>query len=102
MTVPSSSQSNAGARATIAHVGTNAQPTFAEDDDGASIMGRAANIASTAKDLLGALWYGANDGQGDDGQNNGRNQTQSGQRQSAGGIQGKSPFHKRSGSGSQS
>lgn len=102
MTVPSSSKSNTGARATIAHVGTNAQPTFAEDDDGASIMGRAANIASTAKDLLGALWYGANDGQGDDGQNNGRNQTQSGQRQGAGGIQGKSPFHKRSGSGSQS
>lgn len=24
-------------------------------------MGRAANIANTAKDLLGALWYGAND-----------------------------------------
>lgn len=32
-----------------------------EDDDGSSIMGRAANIANTAKDLLGALWYGAND-----------------------------------------
>lgn len=31
-----------------------------EDDDGSSIMGRAANIANTAKDLLGALWYGAN------------------------------------------
>jgi hypothetical protein len=29
------------------------------DDDGSSIMGRAANIANTAKDLLGALWYGA-------------------------------------------
>jgi hypothetical protein len=32
-----------------------------DDEDGSSIMGRAANIASTAKDLLGALWYGAND-----------------------------------------
>lgn len=32
-----------------------------EDDDGSSIMGRAANIANTAKDLLGALWFGAND-----------------------------------------
>jgi hypothetical protein len=30
-----------------------------DDDDGSSIMGRAANIANTAKDLLGALWYGA-------------------------------------------
>ncbi|OCF56147.1 hypothetical protein L486_06088 [Kwoniella mangroviensis CBS 10435] len=65
---------NAGKKATIAHVGTNAQPTLShqplsgpagvgagvgnDDDDGASIMGRAANIASTAKDLLGALWYG--------------------------------------------
>ncbi len=34
------------------------------DGDGSSIMGRAANIASTAKDLLGALWYGANEGPG--------------------------------------
>jgi hypothetical protein len=33
-----------------------------DEGDGSSIMGRAANIASTAKDLLGALWYGANDG----------------------------------------
>jgi hypothetical protein len=31
-----------------------------DDEDGSSIMGRAANIAHTAKDLLGALWYGAN------------------------------------------
>jgi len=31
------------------------------EGDGSSIMGRAANIASTAKDLLGALWYGANE-----------------------------------------
>lgn len=30
------------------------------DEEGSSIMGRAANIANTAKDLLGALWYGAN------------------------------------------
>nr|XP_019049868.1 hypothetical protein I302_00287 [Kwoniella bestiolae CBS 10118]OCF28798.1 hypothetical protein I302_00287 [Kwoniella bestiolae CBS 10118] len=64
---------SAAKKATIAHVGTNAQPTLinqppsgpgegvgvgGDDDDGASIMGRAANIASTAKDLLGALWYG--------------------------------------------
>ncbi|ODN97286.1 hypothetical protein L198_03849 [Cryptococcus wingfieldii CBS 7118] len=66
--VPSADKSNnSGARATIAHVGTNAQPTLSqpiEDDDGASIMGRAANIASTAKDLLGSLWYGQNEGQG--------------------------------------
>lgn len=34
-----------------------------EDEDGSTIMGRAANIANTAKDLLGALWYGANEGQ---------------------------------------
>ncbi|WVQ81195.1 hypothetical protein IAT38_003317 [Cryptococcus sp. DSM 104549] len=66
--IPASTKFNSGARATIAHVGTNAQPTLSqpqpmEDDDGASIMGRAANIASTAKDLLGALWYGANEGQ---------------------------------------
>ncbi|WVF65295.1 hypothetical protein IAT40_000019 [Kwoniella sp. CBS 6097] len=55
------SRTNSGGRATIAHVGTNAQPTLSqplEDDDGASIMGRAANIANSAKDLLGALWYG--------------------------------------------
>lgn len=32
-----------------------------EDGDGSSIMGRAANIATTAKGILGALWYGAND-----------------------------------------
>ncbi len=73
-----SSTSPSGARATTAHVSTNAQPTLskhaaADDDgmvvdgdgevegDGSSIMGRAANIASTAKDLLGALWYGANE-----------------------------------------
>jgi hypothetical protein len=31
------------------------------DEDGGTIMGRASNIANTAKDLLGALWYGAND-----------------------------------------
>lgn len=29
------------------------------DEDGSSIMGRAANIANTAKGLIGALWYGA-------------------------------------------
>ncbi|AFR96087.1 hypothetical protein C343_04203 [Cryptococcus neoformans C23] len=104
-TVPSSYRSNAGARATIAHVGTNAQPTLfqpTEDDDGASIMGRAANIASTAKDLLGALWYGANDGQGDDSQHDGQGQTQGRQRHGTDGTQGKNPFHKRSGSGAQS
>lgn len=65
-----------GSKATTAHVSTNAQPTMSlpvaiddddEDDDmevdgdGSSIMGRAANIANTAKDLLGALWYGANE-----------------------------------------
>ncbi|KAK4685550.1 hypothetical protein P7C73_g4597, partial [Tremellales sp. Uapishka_1] len=56
---------------TVAHVPTNAQPVLStpmstlptsssstDEDDGSSIMGRAANIASTAKDLLGALWYG--------------------------------------------
>ncbi|KAK8844076.1 hypothetical protein IAR55_006870 [Kwoniella newhampshirensis] len=67
---PTSSGSTTGAKATIAHVGTNAQPTLSQpvdDDDGASIMGRAANIASTAKDLLGALWYGANEGQPNNG-----------------------------------
>ncbi|WWD21268.1 hypothetical protein CI109_105752 [Kwoniella shandongensis] len=63
----SSGGATTGAKATIAHVGTNAHPTLSQpvdDDDGASIMGRAANIANTAKDLLGALWYGANEGQG--------------------------------------
>ncbi|WWC98229.1 hypothetical protein V866_005120 [Kwoniella sp. B9012] len=75
-TTATQASTNAGKKATIAHVGTNAQPTLShqplsgagagpagvsvgnDDDDGASIMGRAANIASTAKDLLGALWYG--------------------------------------------
>ena len=32
-----------------------------EEGDGSSIMGRAANIANTAKDLFGALWYGADE-----------------------------------------
>ena len=31
-----------------------------DEGDGSSIMGRAANIASTARDLFGALWYGGN------------------------------------------
>lgn len=34
------------------------------DRDGSSIMGRAANIASTAKDLLGSFWYGNNESGG--------------------------------------
>ncbi|WRT69318.1 uncharacterized protein IL334_006302 [Kwoniella shivajii] len=69
-TSSSSSNKAQGAKATIAHVGTNAQPTLSQpvdDDDGASIMGRAANIASTAKDLLGALWYGNESGNGNTG-----------------------------------
>lgn len=32
-----------------------------DDDDGSTLIGRATNIANTAKDLLGALWYGAQD-----------------------------------------
>ncbi|WVO15415.1 hypothetical protein L204_103073 [Cryptococcus depauperatus] len=95
-------RSNPGTRATIAHVGTNAHPTLSQpvdDDDGASIMGRAANIASTAKDILGALWYGANDGQGSTA---GQGTYGQGQRQRQGsgndnGAQGKG-FHRRSGS----
>nr|XP_019010081.1 uncharacterized protein I206_05643 [Kwoniella pini CBS 10737]OCF48862.1 hypothetical protein I206_05643 [Kwoniella pini CBS 10737] len=71
---PNNPRSNSGGKATIAHVGTNAQPTLSnqpfqlnDEDDGASIMGRAANIASTAKDLLGALWYGNEGGAGQGG-----------------------------------
>jgi len=73
-----SSTSPSGLRATTAQVSAIAQPTLSQppndddlvvdgdgevdgDGDGSSIMGRAANIASTAKDLLGALWYGANE-----------------------------------------
>ncbi|ORY28823.1 hypothetical protein BCR39DRAFT_505766 [Naematelia encephala] len=77
-------RSSSGGHPTIAHVGTNAQPTISQppagaDDsgalyfsgagsaggeaindqgDGSSIMGRAANIANSARDLLGTLWYG--------------------------------------------
>ena len=80
-------------RPTTAHVGTNAAPTLAQPMPGGfgrttsgsstgsnggrdaaafgdgvaadgTIISRAANIASTAKDILGALWYGANEGQG--------------------------------------
>lgn len=44
-----------------AHVGQGqgqgqGQGNEVDDEDGSSIMGRAANIASTAKDLFGALW----------------------------------------------
>ena len=71
--------SQSGVRATIAHVNVHAHPILSQpaggndedmtvedevDGDGSSIMGRAANIASTAKDLLGALWYGANEESG--------------------------------------
>ncbi|WVQ92971.1 hypothetical protein IAU59_000033 [Kwoniella sp. CBS 9459] len=75
-------RTNSGGRATIAHVGTNAQPTLSQpvdDDDGASIMGRAANIANSAKDLLGALWYGNESErvQGVQGQGQGQAQSQS-------------------------
>ncbi|ORX39362.1 hypothetical protein BD324DRAFT_619390 [Kockovaella imperatae] len=73
-----------GSQATTGHVPTNAQPTMSlpafDDDeemmgeggDGSSIMGRAANIANTAKDLLGALWYGANDPRAAAGQSGGQ------------------------------
>ena len=71
-----------GGKATTAHVGTNAHPTLSQppneyntplndgpipstytddmDDegDGSSIMGRAANIATSARGLLGGWWYG--------------------------------------------
>ncbi|OCF38454.1 hypothetical protein I317_07773 [Kwoniella heveanensis CBS 569] len=73
------SRTNSGGRATIAHVGTNAQPTLSQpvdDDDGASIMGRAANIANTAKDLLGALWYGNESERVQGGQSQGQGQGQ--------------------------
>ncbi|WVR08848.1 hypothetical protein IAU60_005906 [Kwoniella sp. DSM 27419] len=72
----SSNASTTGGRATVAHVGTNAQSTLShhqqrsnmrtrqnDEEDTASIYGRAATIASSAKDLLGALWYGNEGGQ---------------------------------------
>lgn len=39
--------------------GEPSQPSDADDDDGSTLIGRATNIANTAKDLLGALWYGS-------------------------------------------
>lgn len=40
--------------------GELSQPSDAgDDDDGSTLIGRATNIANTAKDLLGALWYGS-------------------------------------------
>lgn len=61
--------------ATVASVGTLAEPTLSQpvdDDDGSTLIGRATNIANTAKDLLGALWYGAHDEQGRTSQRDGR------------------------------
>jgi hypothetical protein len=43
--------------------GEMSQPSDGVDeaDDGSTLIGRATNIANTAKDLLGALWYGSQD-----------------------------------------
>ncbi|KAL1405074.1 protein phosphatase regulator [Vanrija albida] len=59
--LPVTPTSDVGA-ASVAY--TTAQPTLSQpvdDDDGSTLIGRATNIANTAKDLLGALWYGAQD-----------------------------------------
>ncbi|BEI86980.1 hypothetical protein CcaverHIS002_0703260 [Cutaneotrichosporon cavernicola] len=49
-------------KATLGDVrGELSQPSDGDDDDGSTLIGRATNIANTAKDLLGALWYGSQD-----------------------------------------
>lgn len=66
-TVPRSSPSGMQSPATVASTSANAEPTLSQpvdDEDGSTLIGRATNIANTAKDLLGALWYGAHDEQG--------------------------------------
>lgn len=65
-TVPMSAPTGRRSPATVASTGAHAEPTLSQpvdDDDGSTLIGRATNIANTAKDLLGALWYGAHDEQ---------------------------------------
>ncbi|CAK9782078.1 hypothetical protein CC85DRAFT_309129 [Cutaneotrichosporon oleaginosum] len=57
------SPASASPQATLGDArGELSQPSDGVDeDDGSTLIGRATNIANTAKDLLGALWYGSQD-----------------------------------------